>query len=172
MEAEHKPVFTNVHIFGAIADAAYTRMSDDMDKNIRPMPDGSPGTIKTFDTEQKSFKEAMISIVFSCIWLEALLHLLIVRKFGRKCFEKVDRRLSYGKKLQLLGCTDEQLLEWTGQLQESRRQLVHEKAHLEYTDEGVFTGEVKTAQAEAEHARRVMVRVREWCQEAFGIDPP
>ena len=172
MEAEYKPIFTNVHIFGAIADAAYKRMSEDMDRNVRPMPDGSPGTIKTFDPEQKSFKEAMISVVFSCIWLEALLHLLIVRKFGRKCFKKVDRRLSYREKLGLLGCGDDRLLEWTEQLQGSRRQLVHEKAHLEYSDEGVFTGEVKTAQDEAENAKRVMIGVRKWCREAFEIDPP
>ena len=172
MEAERKPVFTNVHIFGAIADAAYESMSKDMAKNVRAMPDGSPGTIKVFDPEQKSFKDAMILIVFSCIWLEALLHLLIVRQFGSDCFRKVDRRLSYGEKLTLLGCNDDQLLEWTGQLQGSRRQLVHEKAHMDYSDEGVFTGEVKTAQEEAENARRVMVGVREWCCGAFEIDPP
>lgn len=49
MEAERKPVFTKVHIFGAIADAAYERMSEDMGRNVRPMLDGSAGTIKTFD---------------------------------------------------------------------------------------------------------------------------
>lgn len=172
MEAEHKPVFTNVHIFGAIADAAYERISEDMAINVRPMPDGSPGTIRVFDPEQKSFKDAMILVVFSCIWLEALLHHLVVRKFGRKCFQRVDRRLPYGKKLQLLGCSDDQLLMWIERLQGSRRQLVHEKAHLDYTDDGVFAGEVKTAQDEAENARRVMVRVREWCRESFEIDPP
>ena len=172
MEAERKLVFTNVHIFGAIADAAYERMSEDMDRNVRPMLDRSPGTIKTFDPEQKSFKDAMISVVFGCVWLEALLHLLIVRLFGRECFKKVDRRLSYGEKLPLLGCVDDQLLEWTRQLQGSRRQLVHEKALLEFTDEGVFTGEVKTAQDEAENARRVMVEVRKWCEEVMDIDPP
>ena len=171
MEAERKPVFTNVHTFGAIADAAYERMSEDMAKNVRAMPDGSPGTIKIFDPEQTSFKDAMISIVFSCIWLEALLHLLIVQKLGRKCFDKVDRRLSYGQKLQLLGCTDERLLGLTARLQQSRRRLVHEKAHLDFNDEGVFTGEVTTAQCEAENAKKVMERVREWCREAFEIDP-
>ncbi|MCY4059717.1 MAG: hypothetical protein OXG44_17155 [Gammaproteobacteria bacterium] len=173
MNAKRNPVFTNVHIFGAIADAAYERMSDDMDRNVRPMPDGSPGTVKTFDPEQQSFKDAMISIVFSCIWLEALLHLLIVRKFGRKCFRKVDRRRSsYGKKLSLLGCSDDRLLEWAERLRKSRNQLVHENAHLEYSEEGMFQGEVKTAQDEAENARRVMVGVRKWCEEAFEIDPP
>lgn len=170
MEARRYPVFSNVRVFGAIADAAYERMSEEMAKDVCPMPDGSPGTVKVFDPEQKSFKDAMISVVFSCIWLEALLHLLIVRKFGRKCFKKVDKRLSYGKKLQLLGCTDEGLLGWTRRLQKARRQLVHEKAHLDYTDEGAFVGEEMTAQDEAENARRVMVGVREWCREAFEID--
>ena len=171
MGAKREPVFTNVHIFGAIADAAYERMSENMAKNVRAMPDGSPGTIKVFDPEQNSFKDAMISIVFSCIWLEALLHLLIVRQFGRKGFKKIDK-LPYEEKLSRLGCSDDQLLEWTGQLRRSRRQLVHEKAHSEYTDEGMFEGEVKTAQEEAENARRVMVGVRKWCSGAFEIDPP
>ena len=172
MEAERKPVFTNVHIFGAIADAAYERMHEDMANNVRPMPDGSPGTIKVFDLEQRSFKDAMISIVFSCIWLEALLHLLIVQRLGRECFKKVDRQMSYGEKLSLLGCSDDKLLDWIGQLQGSRRQLVHEKAHLEYAEDGAFAGEVRTAQDEAENARRVMVGVRQWCREALDIDPP
>ena len=42
MEAERKAVFTDVHIFGAIADAAYERMFGDMARNVRPMRDGSP----------------------------------------------------------------------------------------------------------------------------------
>ena len=172
MEAERNAVFTNVHIFGAIADAAYERMSEDMAKNVRAMPDGSPERIKVFDPQQKSFKDAMISIVFSCIWLEALLHLLIVRQFGRECFRKVDRRLSYGEKLSLLGCSDDQLLEWTSQLQGSRRQLVHEKAHLQYTDEGAFVGEMKTAQDEAKNAKRVMTGVTNWCRGVIEIDCP
>ena len=171
MEVEHKPVFTNVHIFGAIADTAYNKMSEDMDKNVRSKPDGSPGVIKTFDPEQTSFKEAMISIVFSCIWLEALLHLLIVRKFGRKRFRKVDK-YTYEKKLELLECSNEQLLGNVERLRTARRELVHEKAHSEYGDAGEFTGEQRTAQDEAENARAVIVEVRKWCQEAFEIDPP
>ena len=169
MKSELKPVFTNVHIFGAIADAAYEKMSEDMDKNVRPNPDGA-GVIKTFDPEQTSFKEAMISIVFSCIWLEATLHLLIVRKLGRECFKEADWS-TYEKKLQLLGCSDEQLLKNVALLRASRRELIHEKAHKEYNDEGKFTGALKTAQDEAENARAVIIGVRKWCQEAFKFDP-
>ena len=67
MEAERKPAFRNLHIFGAISDSTYERMSEDMAKNVHAKPDGNPGTINVFDPEHKSFKDAMISIVFSCI---------------------------------------------------------------------------------------------------------
>ena len=164
------PVFTNVRIFGAIAETAFTRMSEDMAKNIRPASGGGSGTIKTYDPEQKSLKDALICIVFSCIWLEALLHLLIVRQFGRKCFKKVDR-WPYGKKLELLGCTNVELLKQVGQLRESRKEIVHEKAYFEFTADGEFKGEVKAAQDEAENARTVMSGVRDWCREHFEIDP-
>lgn len=172
MEAKHRPVFTNVHIFGAIADTAYKKMSELLANNIRRNPDSSSGVIKIFDPEQTSFKEAMISIVFSCMWLEATLHLLIVRKFDRERFKNADRRLSYEEKLRLLECRDEQLLNNVERLRKSRRELVHEKAHLEFSQAGEFLGELKTAQDEAENARAVIVGLRKWCQEALGFAPP
>ena len=169
MESTSLPVFTNVHIFGAIADTAYDKMREEMKKSVRPMPDGSPGSIRTFDPEQAAFKQAMISVIFSSIWLEAWLHLLIVRRFGKEKFKKVDR-LTYEYKLRLLGCKDEALLNKVKELRISRRELVHEKAHLEF-DDGKFVGEVKTAQDEAEISRAVMVGVRGWCKETLGLDP-
>lgn len=161
MKSKHKLILTNVRIFRSIADTAYEKMSEDMDKRVRPKPDGSAGVIKTFDPEQMSFKEAMISIVFTCIWLEAILHLLIVQKYGKKYFKKVDHD-SYEKKLQLLECCDEQLLKNVERLRTARRELVHEKAHFEYNESGEFTGEWKTAQGEAENARAVIVGVDKW----------
>ena len=169
MQAEHKWAFSNVRIFRAIADRAYDKMSEDMDKNIRARPDGGPGVIKTFDPEQTSFKEAMISIVFTCIWLEATLHLLIVRMRGSKRFEEVDKR-PYEEKLRMLGCGDGQLLNKVEILRSTRRQLVHEKAYFEFNEEGEFTGETRIAQDEAENARAVIVGVSKWCREVFNVD--
>ena len=61
MNAEHRPLFTNVQIYRSIADDAYRQMSADMDANVRPRPEGSDVVVKTFDPEQLSFKQAMAS---------------------------------------------------------------------------------------------------------------
>ena len=161
MTSKHKPILTNVDIYQSIADAAYHNMSEGMGKNVRPRPEDSSGAIKTFDPEQTSFKQAMISTVFTCIWLEAILHLLIVDKFGKKWFKKVDYK-TYEMKLELLGCRDTVLLENVERLRKVRRELVHEKAHSEFNDADKFTGELRATQDEAENARSVMTGVEKW----------
>ena len=158
------PVLTNVGVYRSIADEAYREMSADMDANVRPGPEGSDVVIKTFDPKQRSFKQAMISVVFTCIWLEATLHLLIVGKLGREGYKSIDRSI-YRDKLTLLGCGDEELLRYAERLREARRELVHEKAYLEFNDAGEFTGELRTAQDEAENARVVMLAV----EKQFGL---
>ena len=70
----------------------------------------------------------------------------------------------YRDKLTLLGCGDEDLLGNAERLQQARRELVHEKAHFEFNDAGEFTGELRTAQDEAESARAVMLAV----EKGFG----
>ncbi len=77
---------------------------------------------------------------------------------------KVDHA-GYGDMLTLLGCGDEELLGKVERLQQARRELVHEKAHLEFNDAGEFTGESRTAQDEAENARTVVLAVEKW----FGL---
>ena len=161
MTSGHKPILANVGVYRSIADAAYRRMSEEMGENVGPKADDSTGLVKIFDPEQTSFKQAMIAIVFTCIWLEAALHLLIVDKYGKNCFREVDKDL-YETKLQLLGCGDEELLKKVGRLRGARRELVHEKAHFEFNDKGEFTGVLRTAQKEAENARAVMVGVENW----------
>lgn len=159
------PVLTNVGVYRSIAEEAYKEMSADMDANVRPGPEGSGVVIKTFDPEQRSFKQAMISVVFTCIWLEAALHFLIVEKLGREAYTRQVDYLGYGNKLMLLDCEDEELLTNAERLRQVRRELVHEKAYLEFNDAGEFTGEWRTAQDEAENARSVMLAVENW----FGL---
>ena len=160
MTSKHKPILTNVDIYQSIADAAYHNMSEGMGKNVRPRPEGSPGTVKTFDPEQTSFKQAMISIVFTCIWLEANLHLRIVNKFGKKCFKEADGK-PYEEKLKLLGCESTELLENVKRLRTARNELVHEKAHFEFNDAGKCTV-MRPAQDEAKNAKVVMTGVGKW----------
>ena len=162
-------LFTNVRIFRSIADSAYKKMSEDLCAGIRPKPDGGPGVVKTFDPKQMAFKEAMISIVFSCIWLEAILHLLIVQKYERKCYKKVDRK-TYEYKLRLLKCEDVELLRNVKRLRTARKEIVHEKAHFEFDDLGKFEGNFMLAQDEAENANEVMIGVTKWCKSVLQID--
>lgn len=103
MNSAQRPALTNVGIYRSIADCAYRQMAADMAENLRPGSEGSDVVVKTFDPEQLSFKQAMISVVFTCIWLEAALHLLIVGKLGREAYTKKVDRSGYGTKLSLLG---------------------------------------------------------------------
>lgn len=165
MISVQRPILTNVGIYRSIADEAYREMSADMDANVRPGPEGSDVVIKTFDPEQRSFKQAMISVVFTCIWLETVLHLLIVKKLGKETYTKGVDHSVYEDKLTLLDCRDEELLKNAERLRQARRELVHEKAHSNFSDAGEFTGEIRAAQDEAENARAVMLAVEKW----FGL---
>ena len=123
-----RPILSNIWTYRAIADEAYRKMAEDVERNLRPSPDGIGGAIKRFDPERTSFKQAMISIVFTCIRLEATLHLLIVDKFSKNRFRELDRE-TYELKLVALGCGDEDLVRRARGLRKARRELVHEKAH-------------------------------------------
>ena len=146
-----QPVITNVSTYRAIAISAHTEMLELLNSGRRPKDDGSPGWIITFDPDQKSFKQAMIAIVFTGLWLEALLHLLIVRDHGVNTFKKYDRK-SYPEKLRLLGCSDSAVLGSAERFQNCRKELVHEKAYLD-------TGQLKTAQDEADNAHQLLVSI-------------
>jgi hypothetical protein len=125
-----------------------------------PKPDGSKGWIKKYDPEQKSFKQAMISIVFTGMWLEALMHLKIIQKFNEKKFKKYDFK-SYKEKLNLLGCDDENILKRVEIFRKCRKELVHEKAYFD-------TGEIKRAQGEAENARQLLLSVSKYFSDQQG----
>jgi hypothetical protein len=145
---------TNVSIYKAIAVEAHATMRELVDAGRRPQDDGSPGWILTFDPEQKSFKQAMIAIVFTGMWLEAFLHLRIVQEHGLETFEDYDRR-RYADKLRLLGCTEQRILDAAEQFRKCRKELVHEKA---YSD----PGEIRTAQREADNANDLLLAIDAW----------
>jgi len=121
-------------------------MRDDMAGRVRPKPDGEPGSIITYDPERKSFKNAFVTIVFCGVYLESLLHLLIVKRFGTEIYEQYDRR-SYEDKLRLLGCTDEVILEGCRHYRDARRDVVHEKAHMDRNNIRIAQDEAKLAMA-------------------------
>ena len=164
MHTERKTVHTNVRIFAEIAEAAHQRMYQAISEFTIGSEQNKSKSIKVFDPAQTSFKEALVSIIFTCMWLEATLHLLIVRDLGRKRFRQMDS-WSYERKLRELKCADEQLLDRVCRLRETRRELVHEKAQFEYDDTGAFVGQLKLAQEEADNARDVLVGLKDWFQD-------
>ncbi len=93
----------------------------------------------------------MISLVFTAMWLEALMHILIVKAYGKDKFKEYDFK-SYKDKLTLLGCTDEKLLNSVHRFRETRKALIHEKAHFD-------DGEIRWAQKEAENAHGLIAAI-------------
>ncbi len=144
-------VITNIAIYKAIADEAHQEMVQLMEAGRRPKPDGSAGWIITYDPNQTSFKQSMVSIVFTGMWLEALMHLLIVNEYGKDRFNEYDFK-TYEEKLQLLGYMDEKILHRVSRFRDIRKSLVHEKAHFD-------EDEIKRAQDEAENAHEMLVAI-------------
>ena len=118
-------ISTNVTIYKAIAVETYESMQALIESGRRPKEDGSSGWILQFDPAQRSFKQAMIVIVFTGMWLEALMHLLIVREYGEDNFRELDFR-PYKEKLQFVGCSDPLVLDAAKRFQKARKELVHE----------------------------------------------
>jgi hypothetical protein len=143
---------TNGRAYYAIAREAFELMKEDDAKNIRSRQDGQPGFVKTIDPYGKSFKNALICIVFCGIYLEATLHLLIGKKLGMDECKRLDRK-SYEEKLHALGCNDETIIVDAGKFRESRKEVVHEKALL--TDD-----DLRIAQREAEFAFNLVERIK------------
>jgi len=151
----HGLVLTNVKIYKAIADEAYQKLVLSMEAGRRPKPDGSSGWIITYVPNQIAFKQAMISIVFTGMWLDALLHLHIVKMFSKSKFKK-NKDKTYEEKLVLIGCSDKEMLDCVKRFRkEARNPLVHENAHFD-------NGEMKTAQDEAVKANKLRGMICEY----------
>ena len=146
------PPISNAAAYKAIATEAHQNMHEYLTSGRKPKIDGSNGWIVSYDPERKSFKQALITIVFAAMWLTAIIHILIVRHSGAHTFNKRDKKISLEKGLRLLGCTDEILLAAVQRLQISRKELAHEKA---YTD----PGGINFAQDEADNAYWVIIAI-------------
>src|SRR5208283_2492385 len=70
-----------------------------------------------------------IVIVFSGVFLDAVLHLLIAGRKGTDAAKKMNDKV-YEVKLKYLGCNDASLLAECKRYADSRREIVHEKAYL------------------------------------------
>jgi len=135
-------IFTNTRIFYSIAKESLAEMDVHFNADRRPKPNNEPGWIITFDPDQKSFKSALITIVFCGIFLEAILHLLIVKHNGIEIYKQYDHK-TYEDKLKLLGCDDETIMKLCEHFRNARREIVHEKAHLDQKSLRIAQDEAK-----------------------------
>ena len=108
-----------------------------------------------YDPKQRSFKNSLIAIAFSGMYLEALLHLVGSRRLGINAYEKIDGK-TYEDKLRALAINDTALLADCKRFRESRRDLEHEKAFHPRSSR-----EMRTAQLEAADAVALIERVRD-----------
>ncbi len=131
-----------MRVLYAIAKESYGEMKADEKDRVRPKPNGEKGNIVIFDPAQNGFKCALITIVFSCACLEALLHLLIGKYFGRKECALTDKCI-HEDKMAILGCKDDALFDAVESLRRARKEILHEKAYCD-------NGKIKIAQKEAE----------------------
>ena len=145
--------YTNVSVYKAIAEEAYTEMVVHYENNRRPKEDGSEGSIIYYDPYHTSFKKSMITIVFTAMWLEASLHLRLVDKYGVTAIKSINRKEKfYEDKLKYLGINDPNILTKVTRFRLTRNELIHEESHLD-------KGEVKKAQTEAHLAKEIMSEV-------------
>jgi deoxycytidylate deaminase len=159
-ENEHVDVvFSNARIFYEMASASHANMQSLINAGKRKKPNGEVGHIVTYDPDHKSFKEALSVIVFSGVYLEALLHLLIVKEHSKSVFKKNDKK--YEIKLKLLGCNDKQLLAECAHYRTIRREVVHEKAHFD-------SKKLRVAETEAERAFSFIESLRTFFGERIG----
>jgi hypothetical protein len=147
-------IITNVSVYKAIAISAHAEMHKLTEAGRRPREDGSPGWVITYDPEQKSFKQAMIAIAFTGMWLEAFLHLRIVRDHGLHKFKGYDFK-PYADKLHLLNCSELTIIAAAQRFQKCRKELVHEKAFCD-------SGQIITAQEEADNAAQLLLAIDAW----------
>lgn len=120
-------IITNVAVYREVVEESYASMQETMRKQCRPKSNGDPGLIKIYDPSKKSFKQAMICIVFAGMWLEAELHIQLGWRRGKDVAKEFDRK-TWEEKLRILGVDDGELLEKVCEFRKSRKDLVHEKA--------------------------------------------
>lgn len=142
-------VVTNISTYLAIAKEAFDQ-SEKIGAAQRSPREGG-GDVITFDPDQKSFKHALVAIVFAGVYLEAYLYLVGCRLLGKTAYDRIDRK-PYEEKLRALGVEDEALLTAAKEFRAVRKELVHEKAYE--------STELRTAQEEAKKAIAFIERVR------------
>jgi len=155
-------MISNLNVYLAIAEEALAEAERLEAQERTPKPNDEPGFIIKYDPDRKSFKNSLIAITFSGIYLDALLYVVGVARLGKSEYLKIERN-HYEPKLQLLGLSDPHLLASCKKFRVARNDLVHEKA----TDiSAMSVGETHVAQTEAINAVSFVKAVAELLRKA------
>jgi hypothetical protein len=158
------PIASNLSVYLDIAREALASSKAIAAAQTRPMPDGRPGSIMTWDPRHDSFRQSVIAIVFAGIYFDAFLYIAIRQQRqargagkrvtkGRKRPRK--RGSSYEASLEKLNVTDAESLAACKRFSAARNALVHEKALIGPD----YAGEIYVAQVEADHALSLVERI-------------
>lgn len=150
-------MISNLNTYLQIAIEAGRRSRRIASAQTRSKPGGDLGRIILYDPGQRSFKQALIAVVFAGIYLDALLRIEGFRRFGKSKWNRIgndDRR--YEAKLKVLGVTDERVLRACKEFRETRNDIVHERALQLAPQTNV---KLRVAQREADNALAFIQRV-------------
>lgn len=151
-------MFSNRKIYLNIAEEALAELERLTDQGRMPMSNGQQGYIVKYDPERKSFKQGFIAIVFSCLYLEALIFAVGAKRYGRSVWNKKYDGLKYEEKLPHLGVSDADLISESKYLRELRKDIIHEKvAELGFHE----LGTARFAQKEAKRAVNFVLKIRD-----------
>ncbi len=152
-------MISNVGVYLTIAEDALAEAQRLNSLARTPRPDGQPGSVIAYDSQQKSFKQSLIALVFAGVYLEALLYLVGVTEFGKnKYLNNIDRGC-YENKLQHLGISDAKTLSDCKRFRAARKDVVHEKAVKAADIKRQGGSKILWAQKEAEHGMLFVKRV-------------
>jgi hypothetical protein len=145
---------TNAAIFESIVEDSYTLMLKLIESGRTPKEGG--GYILKYDPGHQSIKEAFKVLLFVGATIEAIWHQKAVELKSKSFAEKKDKECkSVPLKLAALGIEDQVLLEKVRAYYSVRREIVHEKAHLNSYQKNIFV-----AQKEAEEAVSMLASVK------------
>jgi hypothetical protein len=173
--AKGKLLMSNIDTYWLIAKEASDKCAESLNKNRTPKPDGTPGYILHGDNGE-SFKQGMIAITFSGMYLEALTAILLRRARGgdgserRKQPRSLENR--YGGKIQKLGVTTQDLVDEANHFHDVRDDLVHEKSYELSLEPGAINHfpHVRdfVVQTECERAIKLVQQVSDELQRIHG----
>jgi hypothetical protein len=114
---------SSINTYFDIACEAYSLMKKESKKHTK---NNGYAIIHVVDWKQKSFKNALIVIVFTGVFIETLFYLKLVKKYGNGAYKKYDH-IELKEKAMELGCTNKVVHDMCDQYIRVRKDIVHEK---------------------------------------------